>query len=249
MNRFIFCLIISFSAIVSVRCVTEPKVNMNSAEGLFTLAEFYQKQDRFDEAIAQYKAVSNKFPYSKLSLDADLQVADCYYKKHDYAEAFVAYKTFKELHPRYLRADYVTYQAAESLREQLPTTVDRDLSQASQAINFYDEILNYYPSSKYAGEAKEKRFTLTNMLADKELSIADFYFKQEKFTPALTRYEQFLQLYPQSQRVPYGLYQALRSAKKLEIKDKMQNFLSLLVKNYPEARETSWARQEVDHSL
>lgn len=239
----LFTITLCFSlTILSLGCVTEPKVNLNSAEGLFTLGEFYEKQDRFEEAISQFKSLSNKFPYSKLAPDAELKVADCYYKKEEFPEAFNAYKNFKELHPRHIRSDYVTYRAAESLREQLPSTVDRDLTNAHQAISFYDELLINYSGSKYAAESKEKKFKLIQMLADKELYIADFYFKQNKYTSALTRYEQFLQAYPQNQKVPHALYNAAYSAKQVDVSDKMQMYLSQLLKNYPNSSEAQGAK-------
>lgn len=228
--------------LIATGCVTEPKVNLNSAEGLFTLGEFYEKQERYEEAINQYKTLSNKFPYSKLAPDAELHVADCYFKKEEFPEAFNSYRTFKELHPRHPRSDYVTFRAAESLREQLPTTVDRDLTNATQAISYYDEILTHYSRSQYEPEAKEKRFKLVQMLADKEVYIADFYFGQKKYMSALTRYEQFLQSYPQNSRVPHVLLKAASSAKKAEVPDKMQIYLTQLLKDYPNSSEAQSAK-------
>ena len=225
-------------------CVTEPKVNLNTPEGLFKLGEFYQKQERYEEAINQFKTLSNKHPYSKLSIESELRIADCHYKKEDFLEAYNAYKIFKELHPKHPAMDYVTYHAAESLRQELPSTVDRDLSSATQAINYYEELTVAYPQSQYTKDAKEKRFKLIQMLADKELYIADFYFKQKKFTGSLTRYELFLQSFPQNQRVPYALFQAAYSAKKLDIPDKVVQHIQRLVKEYPTTSEAARAKKE-----
>lgn len=241
--RFLYVAILCLCHLLNVGCVTEPKVNMNSAEGLFTLGEFYEKQDRYEEAINQYKALSNKFPYSKLSADAELHVADCYYKKEEFPEAFNSYKTFKELHPRHNRSDYVTYRAAESLREQLPSSVDRDLTSANQAISYYEEILNHYPQSQFATESKDKRFKLIQMLADKEIYVADFYFQQKKFMSALTRYEQFLQAYPQNQKVPHALYNAAYSAQQVDVADKVQLYKTQLIKNFPSSQEAQNAKR------
>jgi outer membrane protein assembly factor BamD len=223
-------------------CVTEPKVNLNSAEGLYTLGEFYEKQERYEEAINQYKTLSNKFPYSKLAADAEMHVADCYYKKEEFPEAFNSYRTFKELHPRHPRSDYVTFRAAESLREQLPSSVDRDLTNANQAISYYDEILTHYSRSQYEPESKEKRFKLIQMLADKEVYIADFYYGQNNFLSALTRYEQFLQAYPQNVRVPHVLLKAASSAKRADVPDKMQLYLTQLLKEHPNSSEAQSAK-------
>lgn len=217
---------------------------MNTPEGLFKLGEFYQKQERFEEAINQFKAISSKHPYSKLAAEAELRVADCYYKKEEFIEAFGAYKTFKELHPRHPSIDYVTYYAAESLREQLPSTVDRDLSQAAQAINYYEEIVSVYPNSKFANEAKEKRFKLIHMLADKELYVADFYFRQKKYIGALTRYDIFLQMFPQSTKVPHALLSAARSAKLAKLPDRIEPYITRLMQEHSATSEAKNAKKE-----
>jgi outer membrane protein assembly factor BamD len=188
--------------------------------------------------------VSSKHPYSKLATEAELRVADCYYKKEEFIEAFNAYKTFKELHPKHPQIDYVTYYAAESIREQLPSTVDRDLSQATQAINYYEEIATVYPTSKYVKDSKEKRFKLIGMLADKEIYIADFYYRREKYLGALTRYDIFLQMFPQSPKVPHALLGAARSAKQLKMTDKIGPYVSRLVAEHGATSEAKDARSE-----
>lgn len=243
-SAFIFLSGIFFSGLLLTSCVTEPKVNLNTPEGLYKLGEFYRSQDRFEEAIAQFKALSNKHPYSKLAVDAELRVADCYYAKQEYAESFAAYKSFKELHPRHSSVDYVTFRAAESLREQLPSSVDRDLAQATTAISLYDELLYNFPQSQYSAESKEKKLKLIQMLADKEIYIADFYFKQKKYISALTRYETFLQTFPQNVKTPYVLLYAAKSAQKADVQDKVRLHAERLVTDFPSSDEAKTARKE-----
>lgn len=232
-----------------VACVSEPDVDPNTPDGLLKLGEFYEQNDRYDEAVAQYKSISNKFPYSKLAAEAELKTADCYFKKDEYVEAAAAYRTFKELHPKHPKIDYATYSAAESIREQLPSTVDKDLAQAPQAIAYYNEIVTLYPTSPHAADSKEKRLKLIQMLADKELYIADFYYKQEKYTASLSRYSLFVQDYSQNQRVPYALYWAAKSAEKAGAKERIREFVSPLVSNYPNSPEAKDAKQEFPHAV
>lgn len=242
MKQQLFTLVLS--TLLLAGCVTEPKVDMNTPEGLFKLAEFYRKQERYEEAITQYKALSNKHPYSKLAVEAELKVGDCHYEKQEYAEAFSSYKAFKELHPKHAASDYVTFRAAESLREQLPATVDRDLSQATTAIGLYEELTVSYPQSKYAKESNEKKLKLIQMLADKEIYIADFYYKQGKFISALTRYEMFLTTFPQNQKTPYVLLQAAYSARKIHIDDKTKLHASRLMSEFPGTPEAKDAKKD-----
>lgn len=233
-----------FITLLSTGCVTEPKVDLNTPEGIYKLAEFYRKQERYEEAITQYKALSNKHPYSKLAVEAELKVADCHYEKQEYAESFASYKSFKELHPKYPTTDYVIFRAAESLREQLPVTVDRDLSQATTAIGLYEELTVSYPQSKYAKESNEKKLKLIQMLADKEIYIADFYYQQGKYISALTRYETFLTTFPQNQKTPYVLLQAAYAARKVEVPDKIALHAGRLMSEFPSTPEAKDAKKD-----
>jgi outer membrane protein assembly factor BamD len=242
MKQLFFVLVLI--SVFIVGCVTEPKIDPNTPEGLYKLAEFYRKQDRFEEAITQYKTVTNKHPYSKLAIESELKVADCHYEKEEFAESFASYKSFKELHPRHPSIDYAVYRAAESLREQLPSTVDRDLAQATTAISLYEELSVTYPQSKYAKESAEKKLKLIQMLADKEIYIADFYFQQDKYISALTRYEMFLTTFPQNQKTPYVLLQAARAARKADVPDKIKLHAGRLMSEFPATKEAKRARED-----
>jgi len=176
-------------------CSTDEK-KADTAEGSYQLAQEYEKDERFEEAIRRYNEVKNKFPYSKYAALAELSIADTYYKQESYPEAQVAYQTFKELHPKHAQIDYVTFRLAMSYFEQLPGTVDRDLTLAKNAIQYFDEVINQYPNSEHLQEAKDKKIDCLKRLAGKEEYIADFYFKKEIYESALNRYENLYRVYP-----------------------------------------------------
>jgi outer membrane protein assembly factor BamD len=168
-------LFICVSSFLITGCSSVEK-NSNTPEGAFSIAEDFEKGDRFEEAIRRYTEIKNKFPYSNYALKSELAIADVYYKQESYAEAQVAYQMFKDLHPTFPQADYVQFRIGLSFYQQLPSSVDRDLSQADEAILNLSDVITKYPKSKYVAEAKEKRSAAIRMLAEKEEYIADFYF-------------------------------------------------------------------------
>src|ERR1041385_5795724 len=115
---------VALSALVLVLwgCSSGPKLDSNTAEGSFALGEKYEKDERFEDAIAQFSNVKNKYPYSTLATASELKIADIHFKREDYAEAQASYQTFKELHPSHPKIDYVTYQLGMSYFHQLPPT-------------------------------------------------------------------------------------------------------------------------------
>jgi outer membrane protein assembly factor BamD len=171
------------------------EVNESTPEGLLARAWEYEKDDRFEESIRRFQEVRSKFPYSAQALEAELAVADVYFKQESYAESQTAYQSFKELHPKHPKIAYVYYRYALSLYLQLPETIDRDLSLIPDTILAFNDIIQKFPQSEFLNESKEKKSELIKKMAEKEIYVGDFYFKKKTFDSALPRYEYVLKEY------------------------------------------------------
>lgn len=164
----------------------------NTAEALFARAQEYEKDDRYEEAIRRYQDVRAKFPYSPQALESELAVADVYYKQESFPEAQTSYQSFRDLHPKHAKIAYVYFRLALSLYMQMPETVDRDMSLAPETILAFSDLIKKFPNSEFIKEAQEKRSELIKKMAQKEIYVADFYFKRKTYDSALLRYEHIL---------------------------------------------------------
>ncbi len=178
-----------FVAFFLIGCSTTDHLDVQSAEKAFKEAKSYEDDERYEEALRRYDEIKNKFPYSQYAKESDLRIADVYFKKEDFQAAVAAYSNYKFLYPNNEQIPYASYQLALSYYNQLPSTIDRDLSKAYQAIKEFDVVITKYGSSKYAALAQDKKKMAQNMLAEKETYIADFYYKRDAFLSALHRYE------------------------------------------------------------
>ena len=82
-------------------------------------------------------------------------------------------------------------------------------------------------------------------MADKELYIADFYFRTENFKSALVRYEKFLADYPSHPKGPTAMLKAGQSADKSDNPAKKSSLLRALVEKFPESNEAQQAKKEL----
>lgn len=226
-------------------CASNEKIDPNTAEGAYKLGVSYAEDERYEEAVAQFSTVKNKFPYSRFATEAELRIADIQFEREFFIEAQNAYQVFKELHPRHPKSAYVTYKLALSFFEQLPSTIDRDLSLAGQAILYFDEVIESYSTSKFVKKARKKRKKSKQMLAEKILYIADFYFIRDNFDSALTRYEQMLREYPNVGYNDRALYGATLSADKVKNKKKRKFYLKNLREDFPKSEWTVKANEEL----
>ena len=167
-----------FALMTLPHCASKQDVaESNSAEAAFKAAEDFEKDERYEEALAKFAEVKNKHPYSKMAVEAELHIADIQYKRESFIEAGTAYQLFKDFHPKNPKIDYVTYRLAMSYYMQLPPTADRDLAPSTKAIQFFKEVINAFPTSQYVTDSQKNLAATLHMLAEKEAYIGGYYFK------------------------------------------------------------------------
>ena len=226
-------------------CASSDK-NAETPEGVFAIAQEYEKDDRFEEAIRRYQEVKNKFPYSNWAAKAELAIADVHYKDESYAEAQVAYQAFKELHPKHPQIDFVSFRIGMSFYKQLPDSIDRDMTLGHEAVTAFDEVLKNYPRSEYIKESQDNKNDTLKRLAAKEDYIGNFYFIREKYLASFRRYEGLLNTYPGRGFDAIALSRAAISAHKTEQADKAQTYLKKLKAQYPDSPEYIEARKIIE---
>tara|TARA_B110001454_G_scaffold218991_1_gene249002 strand:+ start:34081 stop:34872 length:792 start_codon:yes stop_codon:yes gene_type:complete len=225
-----------FAVILMASCASDEK-KTDSAESTFAVAQEYEKDERFEEAIKKYSDVKNKYPYSQFATKAELAIADVYYKQESYGEAQINYQTFRELHPTHPQIDYVIFRTGLSFYQQLPETIDRDLSLANDAITAFDEVMKRFPKSEFVNEAKEKKETSLKKLAEKEDYVGDFYFKRKIYDSALLRYEFLVANYPKLGLDERALARAYFSAVKVKDRVKTKKYRDMLKTQFPDSKE------------
>lgn len=245
--RLSLVLVLAFTGlnlVSNIGCSSIQNRDVSTPEGAFQSAEDFEKDERYEEAIAKFTEVKNKFPYSRFAALSELKIADLHFKQESYPEAQGAYQLFKEFHPKHPQSDYVTFRLGLSYYNQLPSTIDRDLTLADKAILYFDETIASYPDSQYAKEAREKRDGAMKMLGGKEMYIAKFYVKNKRCDSAVGRYERVLKTYPNVGFDAEALYGAADCSFTMGEKDRGNQHLKNLYSLYPTSTEAKRAKDE-----
>lgn len=222
----------------------EKKADASTPEGSYKLGEEFEKDERFEEAVARFAEVKNKHPYSRFATLSELKIADIQFKRENFIEAQNAYQLFKDFHPKHPQIDYVTFRLALSYFNQLPSTIDRDLALAEKSILSFDETMSSYPNSTYVAEAREKKQAALKMLAEKELYVAAFYVRHEKYDSALRRFEGVLKTYPNVGFDAQALFGAAHSAFEIGEKERAEQHAKNLYRLFPDSGEAKRAKNE-----
>lgn len=215
----------------------------DQAEALYKKADKSFTRGYYDDAIAQFEKLKNTYPFDHYAVEAELKIADAYYKKREFGDAADAYRTFAKLHPKHEKVDYATFRVGLSLFEEAPKSVDRDQSSTEKALEELRTFITEFPDSKYADEAAKKVGEGRDRLAAKELYVGQYYVKHHKWKAAVGRLESVVAHYPDSasaEEATFLLGEAqFRSGKKDEAKDTLTQYLD----RYPNGDDARAARK------
>lgn len=195
------------------------EVSENDPADLFQAAEVDIESSHYLMALDKLRSIKNKFPYSRYSLQAQLRIADVYFLQESFAEAAASYEAFVELHPKHEKSGYALFRSAKSYFNDTPSTVSRDLSSAQKATEAYNEFLRRFPQAPEANEAREDLAKARNILAEKELSIGNFYDHRDLPNAARPRYQKVVDLYPETQAAA----SARKKLSKIDSKSKQES--------------------------
>ena len=93
-------------------------------------------------------------------------------------------------------------------------------------------IIQTYPNTDYATDARFKIDLITDQLAAKEMSIARFYMETEKWIPALNRLKTVVKKYEKTIFVEEGLYRLVEVYYRRGLTEEAKKAAAILGYNY-----------------
>jgi outer membrane protein assembly factor BamD len=169
--------------------------SLDSAEGLAMKGLDYYEHGKYFKAKGAFEKLLNNYPFSEYSLLAELKAADSTYYMEEYEEAVLLYMDFEERHPTNEAIPYVIFQEGMCYYNQIDS-IDRDATNATNAIFAFSKLLKAYPESPYKNEAKGRIRAARNFLANHEFYVASYYERTKKHKEAEARLEYILKEYP-----------------------------------------------------
>ena len=152
-------------------------------------------EGRFNAAKEIFQKIKDRYPYSKFAIKAELKMADALYERMLFDEAYDGYTEFEKLHPKNPSLPYIAFQKGMCHFAQVKA-VDRTQSFTHQAKDEFERLIKRYRRSPFAERARRKVRECYIRLAKHELYVGNFYFKMEKYQPAMHRYLYLIEHYP-----------------------------------------------------
>lgn len=186
----------------------------------------------YQTAAKEFDKVQNQHPYSVWATKAQIMSAFALYRAGEYNRAIIAANEFIRLNPGDRDTPYAYYIKALCYYVQI-TDVGRDQRMTHEAMGALKQVVNRYPNSKYAEDARLKINFVRDHLAAKEMSIGRYYLDRGDYLAAMNRFKRVIRDYQTTSDVPEALERLVECDLALGLKSEAKKNAAVLGYNYP----------------
>ncbi len=187
---------------------------------------------RYSSANDQFNLVEQNYPYSTWAVKAQLMQGYTQYLQNNYTDAIGTLDRYIQLHPAGNDVAYAYYLRALCYYEQI-ADIQRDQRGTQIAMNALQEVVNRFPDSAYARDARLKIDLCNDHLAGKEMEVGRWYQGQHLYEAAIGRFQRVVDDYQTTNHVPEALHRLTEIYLVLGLRDQARRTASVLGYNYP----------------
>ena len=214
-----------------------------SASKIYSEAKGAMNEADYENAIKYYEMLESRYPFGRYAEQGQIEIAYVYYKYDEPESAIGAADRFIKLHPNHPHVDYAYYLKglinfnrdvgflSRLLRQDMET---RDPSAAKAAFQDFSALVQKFPNSRYARDARQRMLYLRDSLSKYEISVARYYMKRGAYVAAANRCKYLIENYEQTTPVPEALELMATAYDKLNLPLLAADARRVLTTSYPE---------------
>ncbi len=177
-------------------------------EQLYEKAHGQMESGNWSGAEATFRRLVAQYPYGPHTEQALMETAYAQFKAGKHEDAVSTIDRFIRTYPTHRNIAYFYYLRglSNSNRDavflQRAWSLDparRDLASPQQAYDDFARVVQRYPNSRYAADARQRMVGLRNMFARHEMDTALYYMRRGAWLSAVGRANYILETYPQSE--------------------------------------------------
>src|SRR5688572_5394273 len=209
-------------------CGGNPRRPVGDAEKLYEMAKKASDNGNYKDAITYYEQLEARFPFSNPARQGQLDLMYAYYKNREPESAIDQADQFIRENPAHPRVDYAYYVKGLTQFERNPNFLERwfnaDLSErppidARKSFQAFQTLVERYPNSEYAADARQRMVFLRNRLANYELHVAEYYLKRGAYVGAINRSKYAIENYDGAPQLRRALEIMAESYRRLGMTD------------------------------
>lgn len=237
-------LLVGVLALLAACSSNAPVIDESLSESeLYRKAQTDLDAENYGSAVETLRALEARYPFGRYAEQAQLELIYAYYQNYEPEAATASADRFIRLHPTHQNVDYAYYirGLASFTRDQgiierfLPLDMTRrDPGAARDSFNDFAQLINRFPNSQYAPDARARMVYLRNLLAAYDVHVGHYYLKRGAYLAAANRGRYVVENFQQTPSVGDSLALMVAGYNRLAMQDLAGSALETLKLNYPE---------------
>ena len=161
-------------------------------------------------------------------------MAECLVQEKRYLEATREYRRVSDQWAQDTLAPVALLRAGEAYSRLWPR-IELDATYGLSALTVFSELLNRYPSSPAATEARLKIADLNQDFARKEYKAGMHYLRLKAYDSAIVYFRSVVVNWPESSSAPEALLKLVESFERIGYEEDMRDMCTQLERFYPDA--------------
>ncbi|HET9976617.1 MAG TPA: outer membrane protein assembly factor BamD [Burkholderiaceae bacterium] len=254
-------LLLAAAMLGTAGCGSTPKEDPNSTaavEKLYAEAKDEMANGGWDRATKILERVEGRAAGTLLAQQAAIDLAYAQYRGNERAAALATIDRFIKLNPSSPAFDYALYlRGIINFNDNLGVLSflsrqdlsERDQQASRESFQSFKQLVDQFPQSRYAGDARLRMDYIVNALAEYEVHVARYYFRRGAYVAAVNRAQQALTEFQQSPAGEEALFILMQSYRQLGLEPLRADAERVLKQNFPNSpylrggtrqREKAW---------
>jgi outer membrane protein assembly factor BamD len=226
----------------------------SSPEVLYKTAHSRLVAYDYNAAVKGYEQLTARYPFTDEARQARLDLIYAYYRQGESESATDAAETFIRENPAHPRVDYAWYVKGLVDFERTPNAMERlfraDLTErppttARKSFDAFKTVVEQYPKSPYAHDARQRMIYLRNRLANYDVHVAEYYLRRGAYVAAAQRSTHAIEQYDGAPVLRDAVAILISAQDRLGLKDRADFARQVYQLNFP--NQTAASATQVHH--
>ena len=244
-GRLAAVLMMAVALVVSSGCSSTPKDETAawSPDKLYAEARDELAAGNYERAAKLFERLEGRAAGTVIAQQAQIERAYVLYKSNEKAQALTALERFVKLHLTSPALDYALYlQGLTHFNDNLgifgnlsaQNLSERDQQASRDSYQAFKQLVDQFPKSAYADDARLRMNYIVNSLAEYEVHVARYYFRRGAYVAAVNRAQQAVKEFQQSPSAEEALFIMAQSYDRLGLDQLRDDADRVLRKNFPQ---------------
>ena len=192
--------------------------------------DFLDKDDGLSAA-KKFNEAELLFPQSEWAPKSALMAAYSYYVYNYYGDSIYELEQFIKKYPKDERMSYANFLLAMCYYQSI-VDEKKDLEPLLKARDKFIYVVENYPNTDFAMDAKFKLDLIREILASKEMYLGSYYIQKGKWIAAINRFKTVINDYETTIYVEEALHRLVELHYKIGLENEAKKYANLLGYNY-----------------